>query len=174
MRKNTAISLFSGAGGLDVGFERAGFDTVFANEFDHDAAEAWRINRPGKSCVMVEGDINDHIQDVSVLKGVDIVFGGPPCQGFSVAGKMNPNDVRSQLVWSFLNVVDLTCPKVFIMENVAALGKLEKWKSVRENFLNRGRSLGYDMSFRIHHTPDSGVPENRDRVIFIGVQNDIG
>jgi DNA (cytosine-5-)-methyltransferase len=174
MRKNTAISLFSGAGGLDVGFERAGFDTVFANEFDHDAAEAWRINRPGKSCVMVEGDINDHIQDVSVLKGVDIVFGGPPCQGFSVAGKMNPNDVRSQLVWSFLDVVDLTCPKVFIMENVAALGTLEKWKSVRENFLNRGRSLGYDMSFRIHHTPDYGVPENRDRAIFIGVQNDIG
>lgn len=172
--KNTAISLFSGAGGLDVGFERAGFDTVFANELDHDAAEAWRINRPGKSCVMVEGDINDHIQDVSVLKGIDIVFGGPPCQGFSVAGKMNPNDVRSQMVWRFLDVVDLTSPKVFIMENVAALGTLEKWKGVREKFLDRGRSLGYDISFRIHHTPDYGVPENRDRVIFIGVRNDIG
>ena len=57
-----AISLFSGAGGLDVGFESAGFSTVFANEFDHDAAEAWRINRPGSSHVMVEGDINHLIE----------------------------------------------------------------------------------------------------------------
>lgn len=174
MERYTAISLFSGAGGLDVGFEQAGFDILFANEFDHDAADAWRINRPGKAGIMVEGDINDHIHELAKFKDVDVIFGGPPCQGFSVAGKMDPNDGRSQLVWRFMDAVELVNPKVFAMENVAALGNLEKWKSVREKIVSRGNSLGYDVSLKVHHTPDYGVPENRDRVIFIGVQKELG
>ena len=170
----TAVSLFSGAGGLDVGFERAGFHTVFANEFDHDAAEAWRINRPETAHVMVEGDINDHIQDLADFRGSDVIIGGPPCQGFSVAGKMDPNDERSQLVWRFMDAVEIVRPKVFIMENVAALGILEKWEGVRIGILNKGKILGYNVSFKIHHTCDYGVPENRNRVIFIGVREDMG
>ncbi len=174
MRRLTAISLFSGAGGLDVGFERAGFETVFANEFDHDAAEAWRLNRPHTAHVMVEGDIHEHISKLTAFSDVDILFGGPPCQGFSVAGKMDPNDERSQLVWLFMDAVEKVRPKVFVMENVAALGLLDKWKSVREGIVERGQALGYNVSFRVHHTPDYGVPENRDRVIFIGVHETIG
>lgn len=170
----TAISLFSGAGGLDVGFEQAGFKTIFANEFDHDAAEAWRLNRPNNSQVMVEGDINNHLEDLTGFKDVAIVFGGPPCQGFSVAGKMDPMDERSQLVWRFMDAVEIVRPKVFVMENVAALGLLAKWESVRRGIVERGSALGYDVSFRVHHTPDYGVPENRDRVIFIGIRNDVG
>ena len=170
----TAISLFSGAGGLDVGFERAGFETVFANEFDHDAAEAWRANRPQSANVMVEGDIHDHIGELTKLKGVDVLFGGPPCQGFSVAGKMDPNDARSQLVWIFMDAVEIVHPKVFVMENVAALGTLDKWKSVRDGIVERGQTLGYSVSYKVHHTPDYGVPENRDRIIIIGVSNEIG
>ncbi|MBR1496775.1 MAG: DNA cytosine methyltransferase [Oscillospiraceae bacterium] len=174
MKKRTAISLFSGAGGLDVGFELAGFDIICANEFDHDAAEAWRANRPDKHSVMIEGDINDHIHKLSAFQGIDIVFGGPPCQGFSVAGKMDPNDIRSQLVWRFMDVVELTAPKVFIMENVAALGTLAKWESVRNGIISRGNELSYSVSFKVHHTSEYGVPENRDRVIFVGVQQSIG
>lgn len=170
----TAISLFSGAGGLDVGFEKAGFKTVFANEFDHDAAETWRSNRPGQVNVMVEGDINEHLQDLSAYQGVDIVYGGPPCQGFSVAGKMNPEDERSKLIWRFFDAVEITNPRVFVMENVAALGNLAKWKSVRECIIKRAEGLGYNVSYKVHHTPDYGVPENRNRVIFIGVRKDIG
>ena len=170
----TAISLFSGAGGLDVGFEKAGFETVFANEFDHDAAEAWRANRPQFANVMVEGDIHDHIGELAKFKGVDVLFGGPPCQGFSVAGKMDPNDVRSQLVWIFMDAVEIVHPKVFVMENVAALGTLDKWKSVRDGIVERGQALGYSVSYKVHHTPDYGVPENRDRIIVIGVSNEIG
>lgn len=169
-----AVSLFSGAGGLDVGFEAAGFMTVFANEFDHDAAEAWRINRPTFDHVMVEGDIHDHMDELSDLADVDVLFGGPPCQGFSVAGKMNPDDERSQLVWRFMDAVKLVRPKVFVMENVAALGRLKKWQGVREGIVSRGASLGYDVSFKVHHTPDYGVPENRDRIIFVGVRRDVG
>lgn len=169
-----SISLFSGAGGLDVGFERAGFGTLFANEFDHDAAEAWRANRPKSASVMVEGDINDHLTDLKRFSDVDVLFGGPPCQGFSVAGKMDPNDPRSNLVWRFMDAVKTVRPKVFVMENVAALGKLGKWGHVRDGLVRLGGELGYDVSFRVHHTPDFGVPENRDRVIFIGVRREVG
>ena len=123
---------------------------------------------------MVEGDIHDHISDLAAFRGVDVLFGGPPCQGFSVAGKMDPNDTRSQLVWLFMDAVEQVCPKVFVMENVAALGALEKWKSVREGIVERGQALGYKVSYRVHHTPDYGVPENRDRVIFIGVRETLG
>lgn len=170
----TAISLFSGAGGLDVGFEEAGYVTVFANEFDHDAAEAWRLNRSAMAHVMVEGDINDYFDRLSDFSDVDIIIGGPPCQGFSVAGKMDPQDVRSQLVWRYMDAVGLVHPKVFVMENVAALGTLDKWKSVREGILERGLELGYNVSYKVHHTFEYGVPENRNRVIFIGVRKDIG
>ena len=168
------ISLFSGAGGLDVGFERAGFETVFANEFDHDAAEAWRMNRPGKLHVMVEGDINEHFRDLEKFSGADVVFGGPPCQGFSVAGKMNPDDPRSNLVWRFMDAVETVRPKVFVMENVAALGELDRWKNVRDGLVARAAGLGYDTSLQVHRTSNYGVPENRDRMIFVGVRHGDG
>lgn len=175
MKKNLkAISLFSGAGGLDVGFERAGFTIVFANEFDHDAAEAWRLNRPEQAHVMVEGDIHDHVKDLHAYADIDVIFGGPPCQGFSVAGKMDPADERSQLVWMFMEAVEIVKPKVFVMENVAALGTLDKWQGVRDRIISLGNSLGYDVSYRVHHTSDYGVPENRDRIIFVGIKNGLG
>lgn len=176
MKQLTAISLFSGAGGLDVGFELSGYSILFANEFDHDAANTWRINRPESAHVMVEGDIINHLGDLASFSdsNIDVVFGGPPCQGFSVAGKMDPQDERSKLVWVFMDVVEIVRPKVFVMENVAALGQLAKWSKVREGILSRGSELGYDVSFKVHHTPDYGVPENRDRVIFVGVRSDIG
>lgn len=169
-----SVSLFSGAGGLDVGFEKAGFHTVFANEFDHDAAEAWRENRPQSAGVMAEGDIHDYLGSIDKFRGADVVFGGPPCQGYSIAGKMDPDDPRSALVWRFLDVVQSIQPKVFVMENVAALGKLSRWQTVREGIAKKGSELGYTVSYAIHHTSEYGVPENRDRVIFIGVRKDIG
>lgn len=170
-----AISLFSGAGGLDVGFERAGFKTVFANEFDHDAASAWRANRPDNASAMVEGDIMDHLEDLKAYAGkADIVFGGPPCQGFSVAGKMDPNDPRSKLVWAFMDAVEIVRPKVFLIENVAALARLSKWEGVRRGIADRARELGYSITHRVHLASDYGVPEKRERVMFVGVRNDVG
>lgn len=170
-----AISLFSGAGGLDVGFERAGYQTIWANEFDHDAASAWRTNRPASSHVMVEGDINDHIDELREYEGkADVLFGGPPCQGFSVAGKMNPDDERSTLVWSFLDAVAIVKPRVFVIENVAALARLAKWKPVREGIVSRAHELGYEITYRVHLASDYGVPENRERVIFVGVREGSG
>ena len=166
----TAVSLFSGAGGLDVGFEAAGFETVFANEFDHDAADAWRANRPGSESLMAEGDISDHMGKLASI-GADVVYGGPPCQGFSVAGKMDAGDPRSQLVWRFMDAVGMVMPRVFVMENVAALGRLSKWSSVRDGIVSRGRALGYDVSHDVWMASDFGVPQNRERVFFVGVLN---
>lgn len=170
----TSVSLFSGAGGLDVGFEAAGFETLFANEFDHDAADTWRANRPGREHAMREGDVNDFMGDLAEFGGVDVLFGGPPCQGFSVAGKMDPEDARSELVWRFMDAVAIVRPRAFVMENVAALGVLSKWREVRDGIMGRAEELGYDADFKVHHTFEYGVPENRDRVIFVGVRHGEG
>lgn len=171
MREKTAISLFSGAGGLDVGFERAGFQIVFANEFDQDAACTWRTNRPLNSGVMSEGDIAEKLPELEQFRErVDVIFGGPPCQGFSVAGKMDPNDARSELIFTFLKAVEIVQPQAFVMENVKALGTLEKWSGIRSRFLTQAAELGYNVGFKVFHTADFGVPQKRDRVIFVGVK----
>ena len=128
------ISLFSGAGGLDIGFKKAGFKIVWANDFDKDACQTYTTNIGSH---IVCGDINDYKSELfSKFKNIDAVIGGPPCQGFSVAGKMDPNDPRSQHVWSFVEIVKKLKPKVFVMENVRALGKLKKWQLLRKELLN--------------------------------------
>jgi DNA (cytosine-5)-methyltransferase 1 len=173
MGKKTAISLFSGAGGLDIGFEKAGFQVIFANEFDHDAASTWCANRPLNSEAMHEGDILNILPELAQYRGkVDILFGGPPCQGFSVAGKMDPNDARSELIFTFLDAIQLVEPKFFVMENVKALGTLEKWADIRSRYLSKAEQLGYTVSFAIFHTADYGVPQKRDRVVFVGTKDD--
>lgn len=103
---------------------------------------------------------------------IDIVFGGPPCQGFSVAGKMDPNDARSQLIWKFVESVDTVRPKAFVMENVKALAKLEKWAGVRELYLSKMEQLGYDVRYVVLNAMDYGVSQKRERVFFIGVQKE--
>lgn len=159
------ISLFSGAGGMDVGFENAGIDVVLANEWAQYACDTYEANHPNTK--LLRGDIKSYLDNFS-LGCADIVFGGPPCQGFSVAGKMNPDDERSQLIWSFLDVVERVRPSLFVMENVKALGTLDKWKHVREGFIERARSLGYCCHYYLLNASDFGVSQNRERVFFIG------
>lgn len=169
-----AISLFSGAGGLDVGFERAGFHIVFANEANHDAADSWRKNRSDGSAVMREGDIADYLDEIGALDDIAVVFGGPPCQGFSVAGKMDENDPRNAQIDVFLDVVEKTCPKVFLLENVKALGTHRKWTQVRSNIFSRAQCLRYDIAMVICRAADFGVPERRERAFFVGVRCGLG
>lgn len=160
------ISLFSGAGGLDAGFKKAGFDIIWANDFDKDACETYKIN------------IGNHIYcgDINLLKSeldrktssVDVVFGGPPCQGFSVAGKMDPHDPRSKHIWTFAEIVKKCQPKAFLMENVKALGQLKKWEPLREELLHVFREAGYMVSFVILNSSEFNVPQARERVFFVG------
>lgn len=165
----TAVSLFTGAGGMDIGFERAGIEVVFANELMSEAAATYNANH--SAGVMVNDDINNVINSLEQFRGVDLVFGGPPCQGFSVAGKMNPDDDRSKLVFTFLDVVEKVRPRAFVMENVKALGILEKWEPVRRKYLERVRTLGYSCVPFILNATEYGVSQKRERVFFIGIKN---
>ena len=161
-----AISIFSGAGGLDVGFQKAGFTIAWANDFDKDACKTYKTN------------LGDHIRcgDINLLKqfafdnmnDVDVIFGGPPCQGFSVAGKMDPHDPRSQHIWTFADIVKQIQPRAFVMENVKALGELAKWKPLREELLETFRSSGYMVNYVILNASDYNVPQSRERVFFMG------
>lgn len=162
-----AISLFCGAGGMDVGVQNAGFKIVAANELDAYACKTYRENH--KDTILYEGDIENNFDAIGTHKNIDLVIGGPPCQGFSIAGKMDPDDPRSKLVFSFCDVIERVMPKAFIMENVKALGSLEKFKSIREKIFERMLSKGYTMSMVILNAKDFGVPQSRERVFIIGV-----
>ena len=160
------ISLYSGAGGLDLGFQRAGFNILWANDFNKDACQTYS-NNIGKHIRC--GDINEYIHELENIGGdVDLVIGGPPCQGFSVAGKMNPDDPRSKNVWLFLKVLDIVKPRAFLMENVKALGSLKKWEPLRKELLIQMRKLGYATNYIIINSSDFNVPQARERVFFIG------
>jgi DNA (cytosine-5)-methyltransferase 1 len=165
----TAISLFSGAGGMDVGFRKAGFSVIAANEIDAFACKTYRANHPDSA--LLEGDIHLYLEQLRSYRGVDIVFGGPPCQGFSVAGKMDPADPRSKLVFSFVEAVAAVRPKAFVMENVKALATLTKFQQVREMLFQKFEQLGYSVSMTVLNARDYGTAQNRERVFFIGVLN---
>lgn len=162
------ISLFSGAGGMDVGFARAGVNIFLANEIDKDACATYEANHDGK---LLKGSLLDF--DFRKYRGeADIVFGGPPCQGFSVAGKMNPNDERSQLIHAFFDVVDKVRPSIFVCENVKALATLERWSGVRSILLERS-SRNYVAKLVVLNATQFGVPQIRERMFIIGFRKDV-
>lgn len=167
-----AVSLFTGAGGMDVGFQKAGFEVIWANELTPHAAATYSCNHP--TGVMHCGDLAAHMDKLPAKEDVSCVFGGPPCQGFSVAGKMDLTDERSQLVFSYMNVVAELSPTVFVMENVKALAKLAKFAHVREELMRRSIKQGYEAAFYLLNAKDFGVPQSRERVFFIGIKKGTG
>ncbi|MFA5961523.1 MAG: DNA (cytosine-5-)-methyltransferase [Parcubacteria group bacterium] len=171
MKKNKrkSISLFTGAGGMDVGFSRAGFNVVWANEIDSDACNTYSANHTG---IIECGDIRNYIDQLSDFKNIDLVFGGPPCQGFSVAGKMDPNDERSKLIFSFMDVIEKVNPKAFVLENVKALAVLDKWQPVRNMLFKRAWDLGYDAELVLLNATHFGVPQKRERMFFVGIKKE--
>lgn len=173
-RNRTAISLFTGAGGMDVGFAQAGFESVLACELDSDACETFNSN------LHLVGHRGNRIVPTSVTeldleklpKGVDVVFGGPPCQGFSVAGKMDPNDDRSKLIHSFFDVVEAVQPSGFVCENVKALAVSSRWEDIRKELFQRaGRS--YAVAMVVLNATDFGVPQNRERMFLVGIRSNL-
>lgn len=167
------VDLFCGAGGLSKGFEWAGFNIVAANDHYKEACKTYRYNHP--KTVLIEGDITSPetkdalYQSVAKTK-VDIVVGGPPCQGFSYAGKRFIDDPRNFLFKEFVAVVKKLNPPIFLMENVEGMltsngGKT--FESIKENFCN----LGYKLAGRKIHTVEYGIPQKRKRIVLIGVKN---
>ncbi|MGN0223443.1 MAG: DNA cytosine methyltransferase [Muribaculaceae bacterium] len=162
------ISLFSGAGGLDIGAIYAGARIIWANDIKKEACESYALNIGNH---IHQGDVNSFIPSLAQYHGIELVIGGPPCQGFSVAGKMDENDERSKLIWSYTNVIKTVCPKAFIMENVKALAALDKWASIRTALMQTFIDLGYSTNFIVLNASDFDVPQARERVFFIGFRN---
>lgn len=148
---------------MDLGFRRAGVKVVWANDFNQAACETYRANFGDEiHC----GSIMDF--DYAALPKCDLVFGGPPCQGFSVAGKMDPDDPRSKLVFEFQKVVAAKRPKWFVMENVAALGRLAKFEPVRRRLLDEYVQMGYRVKYMVLDSQHYSTPQRRERLIMIG------
>lgn len=167
--KPTVIDLFAGVGGLSLGFEMEGFDILLANEFDQSIATAYRENH--KSTNVVVGDITS--LDLSKVFGeyvnkIDVVIGGPPCQGFSQKGKRKTiNDERNFLFKHYVEVVKFVKPKYFVMENVPNLLTAEKGFFLNE-IKGLFKSYGYSIRYGVLNAADYGVPQNRRRAIIIG------
>lgn len=178
MNAPTVVSLFSGAGGLDQGFVKAGFAPIYATDFDSDAMstyEAWRDVESSRQPHLYEHGHTIEVADIANLKSLpataDVVIGGPPCQGFSVAGRMDPDDPRSQRVWDFLRVVDQIQPRAFVMENVQSLAVSPRWAGVREGMIEMAEKMGYSTSMFVLNAADYGVPQARMRMFFIGIKH---
>lgn len=159
------VSVFSGAGGLDFGAIMAGANVVWANDMMKEACQTYRMNIGDH---IVCDDINETINELDEINDVSLVIGGPPCQGFSVAGKMDANDKRSQLIWTYLSVLAILKPYAFVMENVKALGTLQKWESTRNLLIHSMRDLGYSVNFMVLNAKDFDVPQARERIFIIG------
>jgi DNA (cytosine-5)-methyltransferase 1 len=168
LSRPTVLSLYSGAGGLDLGFVDSGFDVVWANELDAHACETYRRNIGPH---VVEGDV---LTTPLPTRSVDVVIGGPPCQGWSRIGRMDPNDPRSQHVHHFLDVVDQKRPVAFVMENVANLAEGPRWKHVRAQLLSRARDeLGYQTKLFVLDASHYGVAQARRRMFLVGVRDSV-
>lgn len=174
----TALSLFSGCGGFCEGMKTAGFHINVAVELDKFACETYRYNFP--QTPLFEGDVHDflragsnHMQTYG-LDDVDVVFGGPPCQGFSQIGQRNPDDERNELYQQYARIVSDVRPRVFLMENVPNLALMNKGH-FKHLILKHFAAMGYSNTVMLRVTADDfGVPQARQRIIFVGTRDDLG
>lgn len=163
------VSFFAGAGGLDLGFQQAGFNVIWANEYDKEIWETYEKNHPNtildrRSLRKVEAD------DVPDCDGI---IGGPPCQSWSEAGALRGiKDKRGQLFFDFIRILEEKQPKFFLAENVSGMlasRHSEALQNIKEMFQN----AGYNLSFQLLNASDYNVPQDRKRVFFIGIRKDL-
>ncbi|MBI1286808.1 MAG: DNA (cytosine-5-)-methyltransferase [Flavobacteriales bacterium] len=179
-KQNQVISLFSGAGGMDIGFEMAGFKTAVAVEYDKSCCETLKANKP--DLPIIQGDLaeisTEEILNAANLKPTQaaLVIGGPPCQSFSLAGKrMGMNDPRGMLVLQFIRVVRESLPVAFVMENVKGMVNWEGGKAIEaimneisEPIIFEGKKYEYKVTKSVLNAADYGVSQFRERVFIVG------
>lgn len=164
------ISLFSGAGGLDLGFHKAGFTTIIANEYDAKICPTFRSNFPTTN--LIEGDIRKINENVFPL-GITGIIGGPPCQSWSEGGSLKGiEDERGQLFYEYIRILKKTQPYFFVAENVSGMLAARHTSAVRE-FMHLFDKAGYDVQFKLLNANDYDVPEDRERVFYIGFRKDL-
>lgn len=166
------VSLFSGCGGLDLGFERAGFNIVWANEYDKDIWATYEQNH--SNTTLDRRSITDISENE--IPDCDGIIGGPPCQSWSLGGaKRGIEDSRGQLFWDYIRILNARNPKFFVAENVKGMlspRHSSALKGFKEAFQSAGK-YGYDLYFQCVNAADYGVPEDRHRVLFIGFRKDL-
>lgn len=173
----TVISTFAGAGGSSLGYSMAGFRELLAVEWDDNAVTTFKLNFP--DVPVYHGDIAklsiDKVFEMTGLKSgeLDVFDGSPPCQGFSTAGKRMIDDPRNQLFREYVRLLRGLRPKVFVMENVSGMVK-GKMKLLFVEILKELKASGYRVSARLLNAMYFGVPQSRERMIFIGVREDLG
>ena len=176
--KPTVISLFAGCGGSSLGYQMAGYRELLAVEWDDNAVETFKMNFPG--IPVYHGDITAlSIDECMRLAGsiapgnLDILDGSPPCQGFSTAGKRKYDDPRNSLFQEYVRLLSGLKPKVFVMENVTGMIK-GYMKQAYLKIVESLRSCGYHVKGEVLNAMYYDVPQSRERVIIIGVRNDLG
>lgn len=164
------ISLFSGCGGLDLGFEKAGIEIPVANEFDKTIWATFKANHP--STKLIEGDIRN-IKEEDFPKDVDGIIGGPPCQSWSEAGSLRGiDDERGQLFYDYIRILKNVQPKFFLAENVPGMLASRNNEAVK-NIISMFEDCGYNVTVTMVNAKDYGVAEERKRVFYIGFRKDI-
>lgn len=167
-KQMTQASLFCGAGGLDIGFERVGFKTIWANDFNSDACETFRR---WSTSEVVCGDIGT-ISEKSV-PDTDIILGGFPCQGFSLSGPRKLDDSRNSLYKHYVRIVKAKRPLVFVGENVKGLLTMAGGE-IMDAIVQEFSSCGYNVRYQLLNAKHYSVPEDRERVIIVGFRKDLG
>ena len=175
MKKYTCIDLFSGAGGLSRGFLDAGFNVVLGVDFDDAALKTFECNHGSAKAMKLDLFNHDNIEVIiSYLKQknitLDVLVGGPPCQGFSIAGPRDKNDKRNSLYMAMVKLAERLKPKAVVLENVPGMLQTNDGigaKRIIEDF----SELGYNMTAKILYAPDYGIPQIRKRVFFVGLLN---
>ncbi len=163
------ISLFSGAGGLDLGFEQAGFTIAMANEYDK---TIWATYKKNHVAPLIQGDIRN-ITDKDFPDDIDGIIGGPPCQSWSEAGSLRGiNDSRGQLFYDYIRILQKKQPKFFLAENVSGMLANRHSEAVK-NIINLFEKSGYNVSITLVNAADYGVPQDRKRVFYIGFRKDL-
>lgn len=164
------ISLFSGCGGLDLGFERAGFQIPIANEYDKTIWDTFKVNHPKTH--LIEGDIRK-VSETEFPEDIDGIIGGPPCQSWSEAGALRGiNDARGQLFFDYIRILRSVKPKFFLAENVSGMLANRHSEAVK-NIINLFEESGYDVTLNLVNAKDYGVAQERKRVFYIGFRKDL-
>lgn len=172
--KPAVVDLFCGAGGLSKGFEMAGFEVVFGIDLDSTCMRTFKRNHPSAATVSeplnIEDLTEDKLQKLLGNRKIDVVVGGPPCQGFSLAGRRDPKDPRNSLFMHFVRIVGILKPEWFVMENVTGLlvAKTAKGEKVDTIIKQEFNNIGYQVKLFKLLAANYGVPQKRKRIFFIG------
>ena len=167
------LDLFCGCGGLSYGFEKAGYNVLLGIDNDSKALETFELNHKGAKSIC--GDITkiSYEKDIKAIIGnkkIDVIIGGPPCQGMSLSGPRKFDDPRNSLYLSYIRLVEEIKPKAFVIENVPGLVGLFQGQ-IKDSIIEKFTQMGYNIKFQILCAADYGVPQSRRRVVFVGLKN---